>query len=103
MEFWDKQIERAQQLTKQSSGAKELLQFYAQLLQSQKEIYEILRSRKDWLPSGQLEKDLPAIHEASIGLFETVALHGPDALAADAKVLLPADDQAFDQMLLEYW
>jgi FdhE protein len=103
MEFWDKQIERAHQLAKQSSGAKELLQFYAQLLQSQKEIYENFRSRKDWLPSGGLEKDLPAIYEASIGLFETVALHGPATLAADAKTLLKAGAEAFDKMLLEYW
>jgi formate dehydrogenase maturation protein FdhE len=103
MEFWDKQIERAHQLTNQSSGAKELLQFYAQLLESQKEIHEIFRSRKDWLPSGDLEKDLPAIHEASIGLFEMVASHGPATLAADAKVLLEAGDQAFARMLLEYW
>lgn len=102
MEFWDKQIERARQLTKQSSGAKELLQFYARLLESQKAIYETFRSRKDWLPSGELVKDLPAIHEASIGLFETVASHGPAALSADARVL-KHDDQAFDKMLLEYW
>jgi len=103
MEFWDKHIKRTRQLTKQASGAKELLQFYAQLLQSQKEIYEIFRSRKDWLPSGELEKDLPAIHEASSSLFETVASHGPAALAADARVLLKDGDQALDQMLLGYW
>lgn len=103
MEFWDKQIARANQLAEQAGGAKELLQFYAQLLQSQKEIYESFRSRKDWLPSGKLEKDLPTIYEASIGLFETVAFHGPAALAADATVWLKAGDEAFDQMLLQYW
>jgi len=103
MEFWNKQIERAHQLTKQSSGAKELLQFYARLLQSQKEIYEIFRQRKDWLPSGDLLKDLPELHGASIGLCETVASHGPAALAADARVLLKDGDRAFDKMLLEYW
>jgi formate dehydrogenase maturation protein FdhE len=103
MEFWDKQIERAGQLAEESSGAKELLQFYAQLLRSQKQIYEVFRSRKDWLPSGELERDLPAIYEASIGLFETVALHGPATLAADAKVLLTAGDKVFEKMLLDYW
>jgi FdhE protein len=102
-EFWDKQITRAQKLAEQSGGTKELLQFYAQLLESQKDIYESFRSRKDWLPSGDLEKDLPAIYEAAIGLFETVALHGPAALAAEATVWLKAGDRAFDQMLLEYW
>jgi formate dehydrogenase maturation protein FdhE len=102
-EFWDKQIARAQKLAEQSGGAQGLLQFYAQLLESQKDIYESFRSRKDWLPSGDLEKDLPAIYEASIGLFETVALHGSAPLAADATVWLKAGDRAFDQMLLEYW
>jgi FdhE protein len=103
LEFWDKQIERAHQLITQSSGSKELLQFYAQLLQTQKQIYETFRHRQDWLPSGELEKDLRVIHEASIGLLETVASHGPEALSAEAKVLLKDVDQTFDKMLLEYW
>jgi formate dehydrogenase maturation protein FdhE len=103
MEFWDKQIKRAHHLAEQSGGAKELLQFYAKLLESQKEIYENLRSRKDWLPSGDLKEDLPTIYEAAIGLFETVALHGPATLAADASVLLKAGAEAFDQTLIEYW
>jgi hypothetical protein len=34
--FWDKQIERADELAAQASGSKELLTFYAQLLRAQK-------------------------------------------------------------------
>ena len=60
--FWDKQIQGADQLAKQSSGSSELLAFYAQLLRAQREIYEFLRSRKNWLPSGDLERDLSPIH-----------------------------------------
>ena len=67
--FWDKQIERADELAAESSGSKELLSFYAQLLRAQKEIYEAFRGRTHWLPSGDLETDLPVIQSSMSGLF----------------------------------
>ena len=42
--FWQKQIERADDLAAESSGSKELLTFYAQLLRAQEGIYEQLRT-----------------------------------------------------------
>ena len=79
--FWDKQIERADYLIGEASGAKELLRFYAQLLRAQQAIYETFRSRKNWLPVGDLESDLPVVQSSMATLLETVASQGPVALA----------------------
>lgn len=40
LEFWNKQIVRADYLAAETSGSKELLTFYAQLLRVQEEIYD---------------------------------------------------------------
>ena len=101
--FWDKQIERADYLSAESSGAKELLTFYAQLLRAQKEIYDSLRSREDWSPVGDLESDLIVIVSAASGLLESVARHGPESLAADAQVLLDSEPDLMVHKLIDYW
>lgn len=93
--FWSKQIERADYLAAEVSGSRELLTFYAQLLRAQAEIYESLRSRKNWLPSGDLETDLPVIRSSMTVLFDTVALHGPASLTAKPDTIT--------EDLLEYW
>ena len=93
--FWNKQIERADYLAAESSGSKELLTFYAQLLRAQAEIYESFRSRKNWLPSGALETDLPVIRSSIKVLLNTVALHGPTSLTAEPDTIT--------EDLLEYW
>ena len=101
--FWDKQIERADFLAGESSGSKELLRFYAQLLRAQEEIYESFRSRKNWLPSGHPESDLPVVQPLTTGLIQTVAIHGPEALAEEAKLLLAAEPDVIANELLNYW
>ncbi|HKU75241.1 MAG TPA: formate dehydrogenase accessory protein FdhE [Pyrinomonadaceae bacterium] len=93
--FWNKQIERADYLAAESSGSKELLAFYAQLLRAQAEIYESFRSRKNWLPSGDLETDLPVIQSSMMVLLDTVALHGPTSLKATPDTIT--------EDLLDYW
>ena len=102
-DFWDKQIERADDLAAQSSGSRELLAFYARLLRAQKDIYDLLRSRKDWLPSGDLRSDLHVVIGAAGGLMKTVSLHGPESLASEAKLLLASELETVAQMLLDYW
>lgn len=101
--FWNKQIERADYLATESSGSKELLIFYAQLLRAQEKIYESLRSRKDWLPSGDLESDLPFVQLSTTGLLETVALHGPKSLASEAQALIAAETDIIAGKLFDYW
>lgn len=101
--WWQKQIDRADQLALQPSGSSELLAFYAQLLRAQRDIYEFLRSRKDWLPSGDVAHDLPVIREALPGLLKTVETYGPEALAADAHDLSNAHVEIIDEMLVRHW
>jgi formate dehydrogenase maturation protein FdhE len=101
--FWVKQIERADYLGAESSGSKDLLTFYAQLLRAQERIYESLHTRKNWLPSGDLRTDLPVLQLSMTGLLETVVSHGPDSLAAEAQAFLTAGPDVLTQQLLDYW
>ena len=101
--FWNKQIERADYLAGESSGSKELLAFYAQLLRAQKDIYESFRSRKNWLPTGDLENDLPVVQSLMTGLLVSVAQHGPNSLSEEAQMLLAAEPDVMSQRLLDYW
>src|SRR5215813_2691333 len=103
MDFWDKQIRRADQLAARESGSKDLLVFYAQLLRAQKQIYEELRNRKEWRPTGRLESDIVTVNNSMNTVLETVALHGPPVLAAEAKDLLNADRPAINGTLFKYW
>ncbi|HEY6217158.1 MAG TPA: formate dehydrogenase accessory protein FdhE [Pyrinomonadaceae bacterium] len=101
--FWDKQIERADYLAAQAGGARELLAFYAQLLRAQAQIYESFRSRKNWLPSGDLATDLLVVQSSMTGLLECVVHNGPESLASEAQVLLMAEPDVMAHELLDYW
>jgi FdhE protein len=101
--FWDKQIERADLLAGESSGSKDLLKFYAQLLRAQKEIYESFRGRTHWLPSGDLEDDVTVVQSTMSGLLQRVARNGPESLAEEAQALLSTESHAMAQELLNYW
>lgn len=54
MFVWDKAIDRAHHLAETVAPAKELLNFYSKLLETQRDVYETLRGRRDWLPSGSI-------------------------------------------------
>src|SRR6185437_10203283 len=86
-----------------ANGSKELLTFYAQLLRAQRDIYEFLCSRPDWLPSGNLEADLPVLVDSLPAFLRVVESHGPAALAAEAHELSAANTQAIAERLLAYW
>ena len=102
-DFWNKQIARADYLAAESSGSKELLTFYAQLLRAQQDIYDSFRSRKNWLPSGDLEIDMSAIEPSMVGLLKTVTVHGPASLASEAQVLLRDESSTMALDLLDHW
>ncbi|HST21640.1 MAG TPA: formate dehydrogenase accessory protein FdhE [Blastocatellia bacterium] len=102
-ESWDKWIQRAEKLASEKVEAKELLTFYAKLLSAQKDVYEYLCSRKDWLPSGLLERDLPVVRPMMTVLLNTVESSGPAQLADEAHALIRAREVEIDGMLLEYW
>jgi FdhE protein len=100
---WDSLIRRAGHLAAKNDATNELLTFYAELLRAQKEIYEFLRTRKGWLPSGTLEEDLPVVRVVLPGLLRTVEASGPAALAEEARTLLRAGDEEIDRLLLGQW
>lgn len=102
-ESWDAWIRRADQLAAKGDAAKELLTFYGKLLRAQKEIYEYLRSRKGWLPSGVLEEDLRVVRAIMPTLLRSVKSHGPEALVEEAQALLRTSDAEIDEMLLQQW
>jgi formate dehydrogenase accessory protein FdhE len=102
-ESWDARIERARYLASKNGAAQELLVFYGQLLRVQKEIYEYLSLRRDCLPTGTLEEDLPGIREMLPELLRRVEASGPPALSEQAQTLLRAGDAELDEMLLEQW
>ena len=102
-DWWDTQILRADQLASQADGSGELVRFYGRLLRGQKGIYEAFRSRRDWLPSGELEGDLPTIREILSSLIKLVSEYGSQPLAAEAKDLLAAGDDSVSELLLNYW
>ncbi|MFY9571446.1 MAG: formate dehydrogenase accessory protein FdhE [Blastocatellia bacterium] len=102
-ETWDSRIQRAEQLASERPESNELLTFYAALLRSQKEIYEYLRTRKNWLPSGELGRDLPVLLGGLPNLLRTVEANGPDKLISQAHHLLQATDSELAEMLIEHW
>jgi FdhE protein len=102
-ESWDARIQRADRLAEKYDAVKELLVFYAELLRAQKDIYEHLRGRQNWLPSGLLEQDLPVVRVLMPELLQSVEANGPAVLADEAKTLLQASEDEIDRMLLEQW
>ena len=102
-EWWDKQIQRADQLAAQANGSKELLTFYAQLLRAQKDVYDYLRSREGWLPSGDLESDLVVLKTAFPEFLKVVETYGPASLAAEARGLSETNDDVLAERLITYW
>jgi len=101
--MWESRIDRAERLAAQNPAIKELLTFYAGLLGAQREIYECLRRRDGWLPSGALESDLPALRAMMPRLLTAVATNSPEALAAEAERLLQVCESETDRLLLDYW
>ena len=102
-ESWDTRIQRAEHLAAGSVAAGELLTFYGRLLRAQKSVYEDLRGRREWLPSGVLEDDLGVAREAVPELLRAVQAHGPQELAEEARELLRAGREELDGVLLQQW
>jgi len=102
-ESWDTRIERAERLPSGNDATSELLLFYAKLLRAQKKIYDYLRSRRDWLPSGNLAEDLTVVRGTVPALLRAVESSGSAILVEEALTLLQASDSDLDQMLLEQW
>jgi FdhE protein len=92
---WDANIARVHELAGSATPARELLSFYATVLTTQKEIFESLRARREWLPSGALEDDMPVLLEYLPSFLQSVTSVAPPALVEQA--------DATKELLLEYW
>jgi hypothetical protein len=95
-------MQRAEELAREAEATKEILTFYAKLLQSQKDVDEFLRSRPGWLSSGSLAEDLPVVRECTGFVLRTVEANGPAPLADEARGLM-STPRSVDDPLLEYW
>lgn len=102
-ETWNSRIQRAEQLASERPESNELLTFYAALLRSQQQVYEYLRTRNNWLPSGELEEDLAMLQQVMPNLLRTVEDNGPDELVSQARSLLQASENDLAELLIEYW
>jgi FdhE protein len=100
---WAQRVERARQLAAAGDGSAPLLAFYATLLTLQQELYEFLRSRREWLPSGSLDRDLEVVRTRAPALLRAVEMSGPDQLAVEARQLLASGDRSTDGLLIAYW
>jgi formate dehydrogenase accessory protein FdhE len=102
-ETWNSRIHRAEQLSSERSESKELLKFYGALLCTQRDIYEYLRTRQNWLPSGELEQDLQILQPQLRNLLRTIESIGPDLLVTQAAALSQASESDLQEMLIDYW
>ena len=102
-ESWDARIQRAEQLANAGEATRELLAFYGNLLRAQKQVYDYLRGRRGWLPSGLLEEDLDVARAALPDLLRAVEASGPPALAEEARLTLRGGGDEIDAMLVEQW
>ena len=103
IERWDRMIQRAEELAASSEATHELLSFYRALLHSQQQVYNFLRSRREWLPTGSLAEDLPVLRDSLSTIFRMVEVNGPSSLASEAKNLLSSASEIIDEMLMTYW
>jgi len=100
---WDSRIQRAGELASERIESNELLKFYGGLLCAQREIYEYLRTTKNWLPSGEIERDLQILQPMLPNLLRTIEVIGPDLIGSQATALLQSSENELQEMLIDYW
>jgi formate dehydrogenase maturation protein FdhE len=100
---WETKINRADELAAASAATRELLIFYGGLLRAQKKIYEALRGHKNWLPTGELQEDLPVLRSFLPDLLKTFEEIGTPILIEEARAFLRLPDLEVNQILLSEW
>ncbi len=102
-ESWEKRIERAKQLSASNETARPVLTFYAELLQLQKNLADLVGSRQGWIASGSLDRDLPAFRSGVPAFLDAIVHTAPDPLVDDATKLIEGPDNAIDDLLRACW
>ena len=95
---WNARIARCVQLAETSPATKDLLSFYARLLQTQKQIYDLLSE-----VIGSFSDDLRELRKHLPALIEIVKSSGPATLAEQALDLSSSSSEIVDQLLIDYW
>ena len=101
MDFWQKQIHRADELAAAASVVpNELLVFYTRLLRAQLEVSEFLRT----VPlTGKLAQDLPLFRPKLDVILSVVEDAGPPPLVEQARRFQAASVSDVDEVLQSYW
>jgi len=101
--YWDSLIHRAQVLAAANQATRDILNFYEAILGAQKDIYENLRRREQWLPTGNFEADVLVLSQMMPILSGVVEKHGPSVLAEQAATLTKATEDEIGQSLIRQW
>ncbi len=100
---WEDRIERARQLASGLAHAKEILSFYAEILQWQQGVFNSLAERSQQQPlSGAFESDHPILLERFGSLLYLVGDRGSEALARQAGEI-GAEPESWRETLIAYW
>lgn len=100
---WEDRIERARQLASGLAHAKEIMWFYAEILQWQQGVFNSLAERSQQRPlSGAFESDHPILLERFGSLLHLVAERGSQALAEQAGEIAAAPE-SWRETLTAYW
>src|SRR5262245_65856988 len=100
---WGDRIERALQLASGLAHAKEILSFYAEILQWQQGVFNSLADRSQQRPlSGSFESDYPLLIERFGSLLHLVSERGSEALAGQAGEIA-AGHESWRETLTAYW
>ena len=100
---WEDRIERARQLASGLAYAKEILSFYAEILQWQQGVFNSLSELSQQRPlSGSFETDHPIFLERFGWLLHLVRERGSQALAEQAGEIAAAPE-SWLEMLTAYW
>jgi len=100
---WEDRIERARQLASSLAYAKEILRFYAEILQWQQGVFNSLAERSQQRPiSGAFENDHPILLERFGSLLHLVGGRGSQALAGQAGEMAAAPEN-WRETLTAYW
>jgi FdhE protein len=100
---WEARIDRARHLATSLTHAKQILTFYAEILQWQLGVFDSLATLSRRRPlSGAFERDHPVLLEQFSSLLDLVGELGSEALAEQAGEAA-ADEGSWREMLAAYW
>lgn len=98
---WPGRVQRAADLAAIETPSHALLLFYAALLRAQRDLYDQLCARSNWL--GTPARDVAPFRRQVAIVLDAVADAGPEPLAIEARQLLEGPDGDLQNLLLRFW